>query len=262
MPLVRRLAHFVALSSEEIQLLDELQADRIVVRRHREIITEGRATDQVYAQIDGFSICSQVLRNGGRQVLNVKLPGDLIGFPVAFFERAQYTVTALTDTVLAPIPHARLLQLNRTRPQLAAKLFWSFATDAALYVDHLTSIGRRSAVERVANFLMEMLARLNVVGLADENSFQLPLTQEQISDALGLSAPHLNRTLRELRADDLLELRDRRVVIKDVDALRALAGFHGYHLGRLHFPDAAGGGDGHAVAAAPALLTAAGTEPG
>jgi CRP-like cAMP-binding protein len=239
MPLIRKLAHFVALSSEEAGVLNDLQSDRLTVRRHREIITEGRSYDALYVVIEGYSIRCQVLRNGGRQVLNVVLPGDFIGFPSSFLERAQYTVTALTETILSPMPHGCLMNLFNLYPRLAAKLFWSFATETAMYIDHLTNIGRRSAVERVANFLLEMLSRLKVIGLADENSYHLPLTQEQISDALGLSAPHLNRTLRELRADALLDLQGRRVIIRDLDGLRALAGFNGYHFAHLHLPASA-----------------------
>jgi CRP-like cAMP-binding protein len=257
MPFVRKLSHFVALSPGEIAVLNELQSDRLVVRRHREIITEGRTYDCMYVLIQGYAIRCQVLRNGGRQVLNVVLPGDIIGFPVTFFERAQYTVTALTDAMLSPIPHASLISLTKHHPRLAAKVFWSFAIEAAMYVDHLTNIGRRSAVERVANFVLEMLVRLQVIGLADENSFQLPLTQEQISDAIGLSAPHLNRTLRELRADDLLDLQDRRVIIKDIEAVRALAGFQGYHFNRLHLPEPARAIDGEGQPDLAALFATA-----
>lgn len=255
MPFVRKLAHFVALSSEEVRVLNELQSDRLPVRRHREIISEGRSYDVLYVVIEGYALRCQVLRNGGRQVLNVVLPGDFIGFPSSFLERAQYTVTAVTDTVLSPIPHASLINLISLYPRLAAKLFWSFATETAMYIDHLTSIGRRSALERVANFLLEMLARLRLIGLADENSYDLPLTQEQISDALGLSAPHLNRTLRELRADDLLDLQGRRVIIRDLDGLRALAGSNGYHFAHLHLPEPGQAIDGLTAPATP-LATA------
>jgi CRP-like cAMP-binding protein len=85
MPFIRKLSHFVALSSEEIAILEELQSDRLVVRRHHEIIIEGRTYDCMYILIQGYAIRYQVLRNGGRQVLNVVLPGDIIGFPVTFF---------------------------------------------------------------------------------------------------------------------------------------------------------------------------------
>ncbi len=258
MPFVRKLSHFVPLSPEEVRLLNELQSERLVVRRHREIITEGRTYETLFVLIEGYSIRCQVLRSGGRQVLNVVLPGDLIGYPASCFERAQYTVTALTDTVLSPIPHQTLLNLFDLYPSLAAKLFWSLANEAAMYIDHLTNVGRRSAVERVANFLLELLVRLNIIGLADENSFQLPLTQEQISDAVGLSAPHLNRTLRELRGEDLLELQDRRIVIRDIEALRALAGFQGFHFGRLRLPASSHpDGEFDGTAAAPVFAAAA-----
>lgn len=199
----------------------------------------------MYILLEGYAIRCQVLRSGGRQVLNIVLPGDPIGFPVTFFQRAQYAVTALTDTVVSPIPHASLVSLLNDHPNLAAKVFWSFANEAAMYVEHLTNVGRRSASERVANFLLELLTRLKLIGLADDCSYRLPLTQEQISDALGLSAPHLNRTLRELRADDLIDLQDRRVIIKDIQALHALAGFRGYHFDRFQLPEPRILSDGH-----------------
>ena len=173
MPFIRKLSNFVTLSPEEIRVLNALQSDRVGVRRHREIITEGHSYDHLYILLEGYAIRCQVLRNGGGQVLNVVLPGDLIGFPVTFFQKAQYAVTALTDTVVSPIPHDSLIALLDTHPTLAAKVFWSFATKSAMYVEHLTNIGRRSASERVANFLLELLTRLKLIGMADECSASL-----------------------------------------------------------------------------------------
>ena len=137
MPLVRKLAHFVTLSPDEIVLLEDLQSARQVVRRHREIVTEGRRYEALFVLIEGFSLRCRVLRNGARQVLNVALPGDFIGFPGCFFEAALYSVTALTDTVVSPIPYSRLAALFETHPRLASKIFWSFACEAAIATEHL-----------------------------------------------------------------------------------------------------------------------------
>src|SRR5689334_7565398 len=129
MPLVRKLAHFVTLSPAEIVVLQDLQSSRQVVRRHREIVTEGRRYDALFVLIEEFAARRRVLRNGTRQVLNVALPGDFIGFPGCFFDAALYSATALTNTVVSPIPYSRLAALFESHPRLASKIFWSFACE-------------------------------------------------------------------------------------------------------------------------------------
>src|SRR5690348_1150726 len=204
MPLIKKLSHFVALSPQEIVVLQDFQSARRRVRRHRDIVSEGRKYDLIFVLLEGFAVRCRVLKNGGRQILNVALPGDLIGFPGCFFDRALYSVTALTDTVVSPVPHARIAGLFQNFPHLAAKIFWSFACEAAIYTERVVDIGRRSAIERVAHFLLELHARLEIIGLVEGDTFPMPFTQELIGDALGLSVPHVNRTLRQLRSDELL----------------------------------------------------------
>jgi hypothetical protein len=96
------------------------------------------------------------------------------------------------------------------------------------------TVGWRSALERAAHFLFELLTRLQVIGLADERSYQMPLTQELIGDALGLSVPHVSCTMRQLREEDLVAIEGQRVVIKDAEALSRLADFERAYLGRYH----------------------------
>src|SRR5437763_14890291 len=109
--------------------------------------------------------------------------------------------------------------------------------EAAIYAERLIAVGRRTALERVAHFLLELLTRLQAVGLADERSFRLPLTQELIADALGLSIPYVNQVLRQLRDDGLVCIKDKLVVIKDVGARSALADFERHYLKPLSIID-------------------------
>jgi len=236
-PLTRKLGRLVALTPEEVATLDALQSPTRVIRRNREIITEGRKYDALFILIDGLSIRCRILHDGRRQILNIALPGDFIGFPSTFSERALYSITALSDCVVAPVPFSQLLGLFGRQPRLAAAVFWSFACEAAMYAEHLIGVGRRSALERVAHFLLELLTRLQAIGLADEHSFRMPLTQELIGDALGLSVPHVNRTLRQLRADELVSIEEHIVMIKDVEALAALADFERSYLDQFRLPD-------------------------
>ena len=106
-----------------------------------------------------------------------------------------------------------------------------------MHAEHLIGVGRRSALERVAHFLLELLTPLQMIGLADEHSYQMPLTQELVGDALGLSVPHVSRTLRKLREEDLVAIEGQRVVIKDVEALSRLADFERAYLGRFQRND-------------------------
>ena len=236
-PLTLKLAQFVPLSVEEIAVLRDLQSVTRLVGRNREIIAEGRKYDALLVLIEGVSIRYRVLHDGRRQILNITLPGDFIGFPGCFFKNALYSIAALTDCVVSSIPFAQLLGFFETYPRLAAAIFWSFSCEAAMYAEHLIDVGRRSALERVAHFLLELATRLQAIGLADERSFRMPLTQELIGDALGLSVPHVNRTLRQLRDDELVSIEEHIVIIKDVEALSALADFERSYLDQLRLPD-------------------------
>ena len=169
-PLGRKLTWFGELSAEDIAVLDTLHATTRLVRRNRDIVSEGRNYETLFVLQQGCAIRYRVLHDGRRQILNILLPGDFVGFPGCFFENALYAITALSDVVVCPVPFAVLIGLFEHRPRLAATIFWSFACEAAIYAERLIDIGRRSAIERVAHFLLELLTRLRTVGLADENS--------------------------------------------------------------------------------------------
>jgi len=239
-PLTRKVAGLVALSAEEDAALTALQASTRPVARNREIVSAGRRYDGVFVLIDGAAIRYRVLRDGRRQVLNIALPGDFIGFPANFFETALYSVTALSDALVSWVPFAHLFGLFREYPRLAATLLCVFSCEAAMYTERLTDVGRRSALERVAHFLLELLTRLQAIGLADERSYRMPLTQELIGDALGLSVPHVNRTLRQLREDGLVGFDGPIVVIRDLEALAALADFEQGYLRRFRIGELLG----------------------
>ena len=247
LPFTRKLVQLVDLSPEEVTVLQGLQSKTRLVRRNREIVTQGRKYDALFVMIDGISIRYRVLRDGRRQILNIALPGDFVGFPACLFERALYPISALTDVVVAPISFAVLIALFESHPHLAAAIFWSFSSEAAIYSERLTDVGRRTALERVAHFLLELLTRFQLIGRADECSFPMPLTQELLGDALSLSLPHVNRTLRQLREDGLVSIEAHQVYIKDVEALSALSDFEKSYLSRFRMPDRLAAGVGRAV---------------
>ena len=115
-------------------------------------------------------------------------------------------------------------------PRLGAALLWAASRDEAMVVEHLVSVGRRSAIERTAHFFMELAERLMLIGEATETEFKCPLSQFVLADALGLTAIHVNRVLRQLREQGLLTVRKGRVHIHDLAGLRSLSGFQGGYL--------------------------------
>jgi CRP-like cAMP-binding protein len=237
LPLTARLAHLTQLSAEEIAALAELQANPRKVPRHREIIAEGRTYDGLLVLIEGAAIRYRILPDGRRQIINIALPGDFIGFPGCFFEHALYSITSVVECLVAPVAFGRLLGLFERYPRLAATIFWSFSCETAIYAEHLIDVGRRSAIERIAHFLLELLTRFEAIGQAEAHSYHLPLTQELIGDALGLSVQYVNQTLRQLRGENLIRLDGPRVTILDYDGLVALADFQRSYLERFRIAE-------------------------
>jgi CRP-like cAMP-binding protein len=229
-PLTRKLAQFASLSRDELVLLYELHGDTRMLQRHGDLVTEGRSSDSLFIVIEGIAISYRILHDGRRQIINIVLPGDVIGALGSFSGSSLYSTKALTELIIATIPFSRLKALFASHPRLIAKIFWSFSCDSAISAEHVIDSGRRSALERTAHFLLELATRFKALGLADERSYKIPLTQPLIGDTLGLSVPHVNRVLRRLRDERLVSIEEQRVTIMDFDALAELAHFNPGYL--------------------------------
>ena len=234
--LVDKLGRVVALSPAEKGYLQDLQADFATIRSRGDIITAGYTYQGIFVLSRGTAIRYKILRDGRRQVLGVFLPGDFVGFPGGLFDKALYSVSSLTDSVVCAIPFDTVFDLFHRFPRLAAAMFWLTSREAALFAERLVGIGRQSAYERLAHLLLELLVRLQAVGLADARSYEMPLTQELMADALGLSVPHVNRTLRRLRDDGLVSIEGQRLTFSDVDLLSRRVDFDRAYLGTGTIP--------------------------
>lgn len=216
--------------------LEEMQSRFEVVRSGIDIMSAGHGYRCLFVLSQGTAIRYKVLHDGRRQILNLVLPGDLIGFPGGLFDKSLYSIAAVDDAVVCPVPFDVLFNLFRSHPRLATAVFWQVGHESALFAEHLVGVGRRSAYERVAHLLLEFLTRLQEAGLAGERSCALPMTQELMADSLGLSVPHVNRTLRRLREDGLISLKGAHLTCLDVAALSRLAGFDGPNLAAQRIP--------------------------
>lgn len=227
---VQKFAKHLTLAPHELPILDEILATARPVRRRQDIIIEGRRSRAIYLVLDGLLMRYRILRSGQRQVVNVIVPGDITGLPSCFFDGALFSVRTLTNAVVASMSLDTLFGLLDTQPQFGAKLFWLLSCDSAISAEHVVVVGRRAARERIAHFFLELLVRLQAVGLADEQSYHMPFSQDVICDALGLSLAYVNRELRALADDGLVLIKDHKVVIADVEALTELTDFEHRYL--------------------------------
>ncbi len=202
----------------------------------KDVVISGSHNDRVYVNHDGWLARYKILHKGSRQIMDFILPGQVFGLPACLFQRAPYSVLTITEATVSTIPFDMIDDVFKKDPVLAKALFWSIAHEAAILGEHLIDAGRRSAYERVSHLLLELFVRLNRVQPTGEMTFSIPLTQELIADALGLTTVHVNRTLRALREDGLIAMDGRSITIVDFETLSLLSDFEKSYLGDA-FPD-------------------------
>jgi CRP-like cAMP-binding protein len=232
-PFVARLNRYVPLSDTDLKHLRRLIEGDLIVERRRDLVVDGYEYRKLCFVVEGYGARYKLLRNGKRQILNVILPGDVIGLPGSFLERATYSVIALTEMRVHVCTIESYVQLCYRRPQFGLALSWLAVHEAAFYAERVVDTGRRTPPERLAHFLLELHSRLLMVGRADANGFELPFSQEVLSDALGLSVPHLNRMMSQLRFEGLITFASRRVEFPDLAAIQVRAHFQPLNLTRI-----------------------------
>lgn len=228
--LARKLNTFIALSPDELTCLAGLQSNALKVKRGQQLTHEGQSGHKAFVLQAGWACSYKLLGDGGRQIISFPIAGDIVGLRSVLLRTADHSFSALTDAVVHAVEGAHIVKCMTEFPRLGAALLWSASRDEAMVVEHLVNIGRRSALERTAHFFMELAERLSLIGLATATEFKCPLTQFVLADALGLTAIHVNRTLRQLRELNLLSLRRGTVTIHNLAGLRKLAGFQGGYL--------------------------------
>jgi CRP-like cAMP-binding protein len=227
-----RLARAMTLknAAAEKGFLARLQDRELTFGANTDLIVEGQPYQFSYILKDGWAMSYKLLPDGSRQVVNFLLPGDFIGLRANWFQTAEASVSALTDIVVSPIQPHRIVTGARRFPRLGAAIAWSSARDESMLIEHLVSLGRRSAYERLSHLFLELRKRLQIIGFAGDRSFELPVTQEVLGDFLGLTIVHVNRTLRKLIRNGLIEREGERLIIRHLGDLEAAADFDDEYL--------------------------------
>jgi CRP/FNR family transcriptional regulator len=203
--LAERLAHFIALTDAERRALDRLGQQERKYRRGQVVRQEHDPARELFVVHSGWLYSSILLGNGSRQIMRFHFPGDLLGTSALAFDRAAEAIGAATDVTLGVFEKERLSDLFTEHPRLAALILALNVAERVDLAERLASIGRTSARERVALLLCKTFARLREVEGKELNELHIPLTQEAIGDATGLTAVHVNRMMRGLVDDQIIE---------------------------------------------------------
>ncbi len=219
------------LAEPDLAALRALPFVRRTVDRDAFIAREGEESSACSLILDGCAFRQKVVRNGARQIISFHFPGEFIDLQSSMLAVNDHGVQALGSCTLAVVPKKALLALIGQRPQLAQAALFDTLLEAALFRDWVVNVGRRNARTRIAHLLCELATRL---GPADENGrvYHLPLTQEHIADATGLTSVHTNRTIQGLRREGLISLAYGRLVVHDWNALRSTGDFSELYLHR------------------------------
>ena len=228
--LVAKLKTVADLHEADVTKLIALCDDVRVVHAKADILTEGERPDHVHVILEGWAARYKTLGDGSRQIVAFLIPGDFCDLHVAILGHMDHGIVALTRCRVAYIPGTEMDVLTSNHNGLTKALWWATLVDEGVLREWILNVGRRDAFGRIAHLLCEMHARMQMIGLADGDRLALPLTQEDIADATGLTSVHVNRTLQRLRLEGLVEVGSGVLMIPNVRALREVAGFNGNYL--------------------------------
>lgn len=226
----RRLALHSTLDDAATAALEPLLGRPTQFQPRALIAEAGDVADLITIVHDGFACRTSVLPDGRRQIHSLFLPGDTADAEAPLLRLRLDNVEALSRCSVWLVPKTRLADLVRTQPRLAAAFAREAAIAAQVAREWVVNIGQRTALERVAHLICEMHARLGAIGRVSDETFLQPLTQQEIADAQGLSAVHVNRVLQELRAERLIQTEGRSLTVLDLQRLQQLAMFDPLYL--------------------------------
>ncbi|WP_445221584.1 Crp/Fnr family transcriptional regulator [Bradyrhizobium sp. Pa8] len=228
--LVRRLRTSSGISDDDVKEIEMLP---IAVRQYpaeTPVVRDGERATDCCLIADGFCARSKTIPSGKRQILSIHIPGEIPDLMSLFLHVMDHDLSTLTPCTLGFIRHETLRKLHQRSPSVA-ELFWrDTLIDSAMFREWIVNVGQRPAPARLAHVMIELRERLRVIERLDGNSFEMPLTQEQIGEALGITAVHANRVIKQLRQEGIVELHRGRVTVLDERKFLELADFDGRYL--------------------------------
>lgn len=210
---LRVMPAFEDKTDDELRFIQAMKIDHRSVSAGSDIIHPGQEDAELYTLYSGWAFRYKSLADGRRQILNFLLPGDLVGLQASLLDASDHGVEALTDVELCVFPRKRIWDLFVRMPNLAYELAWLGSREESIVDDNLTSVGQRTASERIAAMVITLYRRADALGLVNEGSFAFPLSQQQLADALGLSLVHTSKTWSKLRKAGLFAMSGGRLTL-------------------------------------------------
>jgi CRP-like cAMP-binding protein len=227
---IRKLDKFARLDEQDRDEIAALPFAFKTAGPHTYLVREGNEAKSCCVLLTGYACRHKMTNKGGRQIVSFHVAGDLLDLQHLLLTIADHSLETITEVTYATVPAADLKDLARRRPNIAEALWRDTLIDASIFREWVLNVGRRDAQSRIAHMLCEFVVRCESAGLGRPEQFNLPMTQEDIGDATGLTSVHVNRSLRALTELGILDHRGRSVSIRDWDQLRRVAGFDPAYL--------------------------------
>lgn len=220
---LRKRPIFDEFTKEELAFMLTFKRGELSIAAGATILMQGSTSPQLFTVLSGIGLRYHMLENGRRQVINIVFPGDFVGLQEGVMAELGHSMDAVTPMVLCAFQRSDLWRLFRNHPDRAYDLTWLAATERHFLGETIASLGQRSALQRVAWALLRIYERLEAVGLGEKGLAELPLRQQDLADALGLSLVHTNKTLGQLRRKQIARWQDAQLHITDPEALAEIA---------------------------------------
>ena len=227
---VQKLRGFAELNTEEVAALERATMHARKLGAQHDLIREGDKPGPVFAMLEGWACRYKILPNGSRQIMAFLMPGDACDLHIGMLAQMDHGIQTITPSRVASISRREMDQLLRDHHCIRLAMYRAQLTDEGTLRAWIVSMGRRSSIERVAHLICELYVRVRNIGLANGAEFALPLSQLVLADALGMTAVHINRVLKELRLADAVVIKRGIVVIMNLVKLIKIAGFDENYL--------------------------------
>lgn len=229
---VKKLNALADLTPDGIAAIEAATANPRQYLPRQDMIREGDETGPMFVVLEGWACRYKILPNGTRQIMAFLMPGDACDLHIKLLEQMDHSILAITKATVATVGRDAMEKMLNKHRDIARAMYSAQLVDEGIMRAWIVSMGRRNSTERVAHLICELYLRARTLGLTDDGEFDLPLSQLVLADALGMTAVHINRVLKELRLAGTMSLKRGSVSILDPVKLVQIAGFDENYLHR------------------------------
>jgi CRP-like cAMP-binding protein len=230
--LVEKLSYRVKLDRADREAIMALPFKSKMIERNHFVVREREQATHSCLMLSGYSVRTKIVGTGNRQIVAIHMKGEIVDLQNSLLQIADHSVQMLTASRVALIPREAIIRLSLDRPNVGLAMWMDTLVDASIFREWVANVGRRDARTRIAHLFCEFSLRLKVAGLGEDGKYELPMTQEQLGDATGLTSVHVNRTIKALEAEGLIDRSSPRSI--HIGDWRKLAETGDFDSGYLH----------------------------